>query len=127
MTHQGHGFSLLLEGGEQGNGIGVLHQIPQRAVSARIKNRVIIGSLDFTQFQSMRELLFERFVLVKPVSKFGLRRSLLAFGIDRRQPAFGGRQGDFRAGIHQFIIRGRELFHPETGFLAGVTQLAMRG
>jgi len=89
MTNQGHGFPLLLERFEQGDGFGILGQIPQRAMSARIKNRIIIRRVYLAQFQGVRQLLFERFILVEPLGKLGLSGGQFTGGINRGCPPLG--------------------------------------
>jgi len=56
-----------------------------------------------------------------------LERRLVALGVERRLPTLGRGQHDFGAGVLEGVIRGSQLFEPETGLEAGAAQFVVRG
>jgi hypothetical protein len=57
----------------------------------------------------------------------GRGAGLVAFGVKGRLAALGRSERDISPGIDKREIRRSEFFEPETGFVAGIAELVVRG
>ena len=116
----------LGEGLDQGDGVGVVRQIPQRSVSAGIKDGVEILGLHRRQDDGRGQGGLGFGVGLEPARVVGLGVGVVALGIQRRLTALGRGQHDLRARILQRVIGRRQFFQPEAGLLARVAELIVR-
>ena len=66
-------------------------------------------------------------ILFEPTGDVGPEARLVAFGIERRAPAFGRCEGDLGAGIFEDIVRCRQFLQPEAGLAPRVAELVVGG
>jgi hypothetical protein len=114
-----HGF-------DQRNGMGIVGEIPERAMTARIKNGVIVARFDTGQHLGVRQRGLSVLVMLEATGCRGLRGWKLASRIDPWLPTLGGSQGKVGIRILENVIRCCEFLQPETGFLAGVAEPDVR-
>jgi hypothetical protein len=65
-------------------------------------------------------------ILLVAFRVLGLRIGIVALGIERRLSAMGRSQGDLGSGIMENVVWGCEFLQPESCFLAGISQFAVR-
>ncbi|MNX99245.1 hypothetical protein D3C86_1316810 [compost metagenome] len=92
-------------------------------MTSRVEHRIVICRSDAAQQGRRRQGGPGGGVLAKTLGGRGLRIRLIAFRVQGGLAALGRGQRQLSAGILEHVIRCGELFQPEAGFLAGVTQL----
>ena len=103
----------------------MIGEIPQRAVAARIKQRVILVGVDFIKPRGIRKRGLSLMIFTKTSGVGGLRVRRVAFRIERWLAALrrGERHVDPRVAKHK--VRRRKLFQPEAGLFPGITQFVV--
>ena len=108
-------------------GVGVGHQVPQRAVTARVEDGVEPVHVHLGQGRGVGQGGLGLLVLVEPAGGVSLHLRLRARRVDGRLAAAGRGEGDLVAGVREDIVGRGELLEPEPGLAAGVAQLVVRG
>src|SRR5262245_23817115 len=126
MADQRHGLSDGEERFDQLYGIGVLGQIPQWAMAARIEDSVVVLLFYILQAQRLIKLGLRLRILLEATGEVRLEARILALGIERRTTALGRGQSDLHACILELIIRRSQLLQPEAGCSTGVAELGVR-
>src|SRR5262249_52994118 len=83
VTDQGNRLACGQERFYEFDRVRIFGQIPHRAVAARVKNRVVIVSLDTVEANGRSELRLCGRVGLEPAREIGLQARLVAFGIER--------------------------------------------
>ncbi len=122
MTDGGHRLAGGPEGLDQRDRVGVVHQVPHRAVAAGIEDGVEVVRRDRAQLDRIGQDLLGRRVVLEPDHRLGLLGRVIAPGIDGRLPALGRGQGHLSPGVGEDVVGRGELLQPEPRLLAGVSQ-----
>ncbi len=112
---------------DQSDRIGVLSEVPKRAVAARIEDDVVIGRRNIRQLYRASKRRCRLGVGFEAVRVVGLEVWLIALWVERRETALWGSQRDIGAGVFEDIIGRRKLLEPKAGFLARISERIVRG
>src|SRR5271167_3045992 len=125
MAHDADWLTGSNEGLDQFDGMLVFGEIPHRAMATRVEDGVEVFLLDAVEANGLIQLSFRRCVLLKPDREISTGFGFVALGIERRTAAFRRCERDLDAGVLENVVRGCELFEPESCLASGVAELVV--
>ena len=99
MAHGTNRFSPGPEGLDEANGLGIVDQVPERAVAARVEDGIEVARRHRLQFHALSELLRGLGVSVESLRGLGQERLPSTPWVARRLPTLGRRDGDDTARV----------------------------
>ena len=127
VAHRRDRFAGSDHRADQGDRRGVFGQVPQRTMAAGIEHGVEIGRLQRSQLHRGGQRRQRSAIGLEAARGIGLRRHVVALGVERRLSAQRRGQGEPGARVLEHVVRRCELFEPEAGLVAGVAELVVRG
>src|SRR5580692_3886908 len=107
------------------DGMPVFGEIPHRAMPPRVEDGVEVFLLDAVEANGLVQLSFRSRVLLEPHGEISSGFGFVALGIERRASAFRRCERDLDTCVLENVVRGCELFEPESCLSPSVAQLAV--
>ncbi|GGT20858.1 hypothetical protein GCM10010240_62130 [Streptomyces griseoviridis] len=127
MADQGERLARAQGGLDEPDGVGVLGEVPERAVAAGVEDRVEVVGGDAVEADGVGEGGHGLLVGLEAAGLLGLEAGFVALGVQRGTAALGGGQGDVPAGLLEAVVGSGQFLQPEAGLPAGVAEPVVRG